>query len=203
MQVITEVEQGSPEWLRLRLGIVTASNMSKLLVDGKGPEGFGADAISYMNGLIGERITEEIADDFVGNRHTERGHLLEPEARRLYESQTELPCQQVSIVLNHGCGYSPDSFVGDNGLNEIKTKLPKLQVEVILNGVVPKDHYAQCMAGLWLAEREWLDFISYWPGMPLFIKRLHRDEAVIAKMADRVKIFYQLLDDRMAKVMGI
>ncbi|AQT10319.1 exonuclease, phage-type [Pseudomonas protegens] len=40
--------------------------------------------------------------------------------------------------------YSPDALVGDKGLTEIKTKLPKFQVSVILAGEVPKEHVAQC-----------------------------------------------------------
>lgn len=203
MQIIRDLEQGSDEWLAIRMGIVTMSNMSALLVNGKGEEGFGAEAFSYMNTLIGERITQEIADPFTGNRHTERGHELEPKARALYEAQTDLSCEQVAIILNHGCGYSPDSLVGDDGLNEIKTKLPKYQVELILSDDVPKEHLAQCQGGLWVSDREWIDFISYWPGMPLFVKRLHRDETMIRKMAERVKTFYEILEDRMNRVLGI
>lgn len=203
MQIIKDLEQGSAEWLSIRMGIVTMSNMSALLVNGKGEAGFGAEAFSYMNTLIGERITQEIADPFTGNRHTERGHELEPKARALYEMQTDLSCEQVAIILNHGCGYSPDSLVGDDGLNEIKTKLPKYQVELILSGEVPKEHLAQCQGGLWVSGREWIDFISYWPGMPLFVKRLHRDEVMIRKMAERVKTFYEILDERMNRVLGV
>jgi len=203
MQIITDLEQGSPEWLAIRMGIVTMSNIGALLVNGKGESGFGAEAFSYMNTLIGERITQEIADPFKGNFHTERGHLLEPKARALYEAQTDLSCKQVAIILNKGCGYSPDSLVGDDGLNEIKTKLPKMQVEVILSDEVPKEHIPQCQGGLWLSEREWIDFISYWPGMPLFVKRLYRDEEMIRKMDERVKTFYEILEDRMNRVLGI
>ncbi len=203
MQVIRDLEQGSTEWHALRSGIVTMSEISSLLVDGKGVEGFGAGAITYMNILIGERITGEPADAFQGNASTERGHELEPKARALYLTQTGLECDQVAIILNHGCGYSPDSLVGADGLNEIKTKLAKFQVEIILSDEVPKEHIAQCQGGLWLSGREWIDFISYCPGMPLFIKRMERDEKLIRKMAERVKTFYELLEDRMNRVLGI
>ena len=57
MQIITEVQQGSQEWLALRLGIITCSELECLLVNGKGEAGFGAGAFTYMNTLIGERIT--------------------------------------------------------------------------------------------------------------------------------------------------
>ncbi|MGY2255070.1 lambda exonuclease family protein [Pseudomonas reactans] len=203
MQIITEVEQGSPEWLALRLGIVTCSELECLLVNGKGEAGFGTGAFTYMNTLIGERITGEAADPFMGNRHTERGHELEGVARTLYEQREEVETKQVAIILNHGAGYSPDSLVGAKGLTEIKTKLPKFQVEVILSGEIPKEHVAQCQGGLWVSEREWIDFVCYWPGMPLFIKRAYRDEAMIRKLSERVSTFYEILDDRMNRVLGI
>lgn len=203
MQIITDIQQGTPEWLALRLGIVTCSELDSLLVNGKGEAGFGAGAFTYMNTLIGERITGELANPFTGNRHTERGHELEGTARILYEDREEVKTTQVGIILNHGIGYSPDSLVLEEGLTEIKTKLPKLQVEVILGGEIPKEHIAQCQGGLWVSEREWIDFICYWPGMPLFIKRAYRDEAMIRKLSERVKTFYEILEDRMNQVLGI
>lgn len=203
MQIIRDIEQGSQEWLSLRLGIVTCSELDCLLVNGKGQAGFGAGAFSYMDQLIGERITGEAADPFQGNRHTERGHELEGKARELYVARTGAELEQVAIILNHGIGYSPDALVGSEGLDEIKTKLPKFQVSVILAGEVPKEHIAQCQGGLWVSEREWIDFISYWPGMPLFIKRMYRDEAVIRTIAERVRVFYELLEERMERVMEV
>ena len=203
MKIISDVEQGTPEWLSLRLGIVTCSELDTLLANGKGEAGLGAGAFTYMDTLIGERITGEAADPFTGNRHTERGHELEGTGRQLFEAQTGVITQQVGIILNHGIGYSPDSLIGADGLCEIKTKLPKFQVGVILGNEIPKDHIAQCQGGLWVSEREWIDFVSYWPGMPLFIKRAYRDEAMIRKLSERVKTFYEILDERMNKVLGI
>lgn len=203
MQIISDVEQGTQAWLDLRLGIITCSELDCLLVNGKGESGFGASAFTYMNTLIGERITGEAADPFCGNRHTERGHELEGVARNLYRDSEEVETTEVGIILNHGIGYSPDALVGEQGLTEIKTKLPKFQVSVILNGEVPKEHVAQCQGGLWVSDREWLDFISYWPGMPLFVKRVYRDEAMIRKLSERVKTFYDILDERMNRVLGI
>ncbi len=203
MQIIRNIEQGSADWHALRSGIVTCSELEYLLVNGKGQAGFGVGAFTYMDQLIGERITGEPADVFQGNRHTERGHELEGKARELYVARTEAELDQVAIILNHGIGYSPDALIAADGLSEIKTKLPKFQVGVILAGEVPKEHIAQCQGGLWVSEREWIDFISYWPGMPLFIKRMHRDEAMIRTIAERVKTFYELLEERMERVMAV
>jgi len=208
MQVITNIEQGSADWLALRLGIATASELDCLLIDPKQVKGepeklLGVAAFTYMDQLIGERITGEAADPFIGNRHTERGHELEVVARGLYEAREDVATEQVAIILNHGAGYSPDALVGRNGLIEIKTKLPKTQVGVILANEVPKEHVVQYQSGLWLAEREWIDFISYWPGMPLFVKRAYRDEVMIKKLEERVKTFYELMEERMNRVLGV
>lgn len=203
MQIVSDLKQGTPEWLQIRLGIATCSEFECLLVNGKGEAGFGAGAFTYMDTLIGERITEEAADPFTGNRHTERGHELEGIARGLYEDRFEVATAECGIILNHGAGYSPDALVSVNGLTEIKTKLPKFQVGVILADEVPKEHIPQCQGGLWISEREWIDFISYWPGMPLFVKRMYRDEVMIRRIAERVKTFYEILDERMNRVLGI
>ncbi|MBW6390195.1 lambda exonuclease family protein [Billgrantia antri] len=202
MQILT-LQQGTPEWHAARLGIVTMSELKTLLVQGKGPEGFGAGALSYMHQLIGERITGEPSNAFQGNAHTQRGHALEPVARELYQEATGLPrLEQVGIILNHGVGYSPDCLVDSQGLAEIKTKLPKYQIELLLEGELPQEHVAQCQGGLWVSEREWIDFVSYWPGMPLFVKRAYRDEALISTIAERVEAFYEEMERRMAMVMA-
>lgn len=203
MRIVTDIEQGTPEWLALRLGIATASELDCLLVSGKHPTGFGVAAFTYMDQLIGERITEEAAELPFQTKATIRGHEQEGVALELYEAREEVKVQKVGIILNRGIGYSPDGLIGTDGLIEIKTKLPKFQVGVILSGEVPKEHVAQCQGGLWASDREWIDFISYWPGMPLFVKRMSRDEAMIRKIAERVKLFYEILDERMNKVLGV
>jgi hypothetical protein len=177
--------------------------MSCLLVDGKSEGGFGAGAITLMNQLIGERFTGESADKFEGNRHTERGHELEPVARAFVSERLEIEILNVGIILHHGCGYSPDGLVGADGLIEIKTKLPKLQIEVILGGEIPKEHVVQCQVGLWISERDHIDFASFWPGMPLFHKRAGRDETMIRKLAERAKTFYEVMEDRTQRIIDL
>jgi hypothetical protein len=201
MQVIKDIEQGSAEWLALRLGILTMSELECLLVNGKGQAGFGVQAFTYMDQLIGERITGEAAELPFTTRATERGHELEGKARDLYVAREGAQLDQATIILNHGVGYPPDAMIGVAGLAEIKTTLPKVQVGVILSGEVPKEHIAQCMGGLWVSEREWIDFISYWPGMPMFVKRMYRDQAMISRISERVSTFYEILDERMDRVM--
>ncbi len=201
MQILA-LEQGTEAWHEARAGLVTMSEVQALLVNGKDPSGFGAGALSYMHQIIGERITGEPSGAFQGNTHTQRGHEMEVIARELYEDRTGNTVEQCGLIVNHGVGYSPDGLVGTEGAVEIKSKLPKLQVEVLLAGEIPKEHMAQIQGGLWVAEREWLDFVSYWPGMPLFVKRAYRDEKMISLISERVEAFYQELDTRMSRVLA-
>lgn len=202
MQILN-IEQGGSDWKAARCGILSASVMSCLLVDGKGKAGFGAAAFTLMNEIIGERFTGVSCDDFNGNFHTSRGHELEPIARAFVSERLGIVIDEVGIILNHGVGYSPDGMVGDDGLVEIKTKLPKLQIEVILAGEIPKEHVVQCQAGLWISERDHIDFASFWPGMPLFHKRAGRDEVMIAKLAERVSTFYELMEERTQQIIDL
>jgi len=85
-------------------------------------------------------------------------------------------------------------------MHEIKTKLPHLHLEALLSGELPPEHKAQCQGGLWVAEREWVDFQSYWPKLPPFIKRVYRDEKYIAELSKAVSEFIAEMDELMAKI---
>lgn len=204
MQIIRNIEQGSEDWLQLRLGIITCSELDALMIEGRQEGGFGVAAYTYMDRLIGERITGAEAEPWRGNKSSERGHVLEPVVRDLYCRRRDMQAEhieQVGIILNRGIGYSPDGLIAGDGLIEVKTKIPEKLVSIILAGEVPKEHVAQCQGGLWVSDREWIDFISYWPGMPLCLVRAERDEAYIRKIAQRVKDFNEIMEARLERVL--
>jgi YqaJ-like recombinase protein len=180
-------EQGSPEWIACRLGIPTASKFATILA--KGREG-GASKTrkEYLFKLLGERVTGEQMYSYQ-NDHMERGKQMEDEARNLYSFREDVDCERVGFIRNFGAGCSPDSLIGDKGMLEIKTKLAHLQIEVLVTGNLPSEHTAQLQGQLWVAEREWVDFVSYWPKTPLYVKRIYRDEAYIKDLAKGVEVF--------------
>lgn len=194
MQIL-DVEQGSREWLEARAGLITCSELESVFSKGTGKNVFGKAAITYMYELIGEQITGEPKECFSGF-HTERGHAHEPVAIELYQLQHDVEIQNCGFIIGEKIGYSPDGLIGSNGLTEIKSKLPKFQAQILYEREIPSEHYMQCMGGLWTAEREWIDFISYCPSMPIFIKRLYRDERVIQEIDDRVDLFLNELERR-------
>ncbi len=138
--------------------------------------------------LAGEILTGEPMESY-SNSHMERGKEQEAEAREAYELMKDVDCQQVGFIRNGDKGCSPDSLIGDDGALEIKTALPHIQVERLLRGDLPPEHRAQVQGVLWVAERAWIDFVSYCPRLPLLIVRVPRDDGYIATLAGAVKEF--------------
>lgn len=191
-------QQNSWEWSQARLGIPTASEFHTVLAKGRGG-GESKTRRTYMLKLIGERLTGQSTEPF-SNLHTERGHEMEPEARNLYAMLRDVECEQIGFLRRYGAGASPDSFVGDDGLLEIKTKLPHLHLELLLAGELPPEHRAQVQGQLWISGRRWLDFLSYWPGLPPFLVRVQRDEAYIDEIDRAVATFREEMDEATVRI---
>lgn len=183
LEVFDDLEQGTDEWLRVRSGIPTSSMFSAVLAKGQ-----GKTRRSYMLQLAGEIITGEPTESFK-NAHMERGHEMEPDAREAYAFITGQTPVEVGFVRNGQKGCSPDSLINDDGMLEIKSKLPARLIDCLLKDEFPSEHKAQCQGAIWVAEREWIDIAVYWPGLPLFIKRATRDEPYIAELSAAVSAF--------------
>jgi hypothetical protein len=195
---IIDCDQGSEAWLAARLGLPTASEFGTILAKGKD----GGESITrrkYLYRLAGEIITGKPEETY-SNGHMDRGKTMEAEARVAYEMAAETWTTQVGFVRNGDKGCSPDSLIGDAGMLEIKTKLPSIMIDVLFRDDVPPEHKAQVQGALWVAEREWHDFVAYYPGMPLFIKRVTRDEPYIKRLADAVDAFNSELHEIVARV---
>jgi len=190
---IFECLQNTPEWFEARRGIVTASRFADVLAKGQ-----GITRRKYMLTLAGEAITGECAESF-SNAHTERGHIMESEARDMYAFTNDVEPLSVGFMRRGRVGASPDSLVGDDGLLEIKTKLPHLQLDVLDKGKLPSEHVAQVQGQLWISGRAWCDFVSYWPRLPLFCIRVERDEAYMASLQQAVDDFIGELDSYIAR----
>jgi hypothetical protein len=184
---IIDVEQGSPEWFAARAGIPTASEFSTVMAVGpKG--GKSLTRIAYLNKLVGEIITGEPMVSFQ-NADMERGKIMEDEARDAYAFTRDVDLLRVGFIRNGDKGASPDSLIGADGGLEIKSAAAHIQVARLLADELPSEHKAQVQGNLWVAERDWWDFVSYCPKLPIFIKRVHRDEEYIKSIAHHVELF--------------
>lgn len=191
---ILDCEQGTDEWFKARCGIVTCTGIAKVLAKGK--NGAPSDTRKrYLYEKVAEEITGKMGEQYT-NAHMERGILHEPIAREMYEITTMQLVKEVGFIRadignNVPLGYSPDGLVGDDGLIEIKSKLPYLQVEILHKGEVPSEHKAQLQGGLLATGRAWIDFVSYCPDMPLFIKRVYPDLEYFEKIKEGLTEFYE------------
>lgn len=195
---IIDCEQGTEEWFLARAGIPTASMFGTVMASGRGG-GESKTRAKYMRQLAGEIITGKPMESFT-NSHMERGHVMEPEARELYAFATDTAPRQVGFIRNGKKGCSPDSLIDATGMLEIKTKLPDLLIECLERDDFPTEHKAQCQGALWVAEREWIDIVVYWPAMPVFIKRAYRDDAYIKTMAEAVEKFNEELETLVQRI---
>ncbi|MHB1939021.1 MAG: lambda exonuclease family protein [Acidobacteriaceae bacterium] len=180
---IFECVQGEPAWFACRLGIPTASRFKDVLAKGQ-----GLTRRKYLYTLASEALTGEVAESYT-NEHMERGKAMEADAREMYAFKYGVEPVQVGFMRRGDAGCSPDSLLGDDGLLEIKTKLPALHLECLELNRLPPEHVAQVQGQLWVSGRQWTDFVSYWPKLPLFCIRVHRDDAYIAMLAAEVQAF--------------
>lgn len=198
MMQVFDCEQGSDEWLAVRAGIPTASEFCTVMAKGR-DGGASKTRRTYMLKLAGEVLTGEPMDRY-SNGHMERGHEMEAEARDLYAFMQDVEPRCVGFIRNGNKGGSPDSLVGDDGGVEIKTALPHIQIERLLAGKVPPEHLPQVQGNIWIAEREWWDFVSYWPKLPPLIVRAYRDEPYIKTLSAAVDQFNEELAELVERI---
>jgi len=187
----TELEQGSDEWLAARCGIVTASVVGQLIT----PKTVKPAANDYSRALAvtltAERITGHV-EPIHENSDMLRGTLDEPFARDKY-AEHFAPVTELGFMLRDDwgfrIGYSPDGLVGDDGLIEIKSRRQKKHLATILADEVPLENMAQCQAGLLVSGREWLDYVSFCSGMPLYVKRVFPSPTWHGAILDAVSAF--------------
>jgi predicted phage-related endonuclease len=190
---IHNVEQNSPAWMNLRLGIITASSMKDVLSKGRSKTATSVTRQTYMDKLMGEQLSGRFPSNYT-NEAMMMGHELEKYAREYYERATGNKVTQVGFITNHDdigtVGFSPDGLIGEDGVLEIKSRMDHVQVRVLLNDAPSPEHYAQMQCGLWVSERQWCDYVSFNEYIPPFIRRVHRDDEFIANMREQVIEFY-------------
>lgn len=199
MKVYSDVVQGSAEWLALRAGRPTASVFSEIVTPG-GKLSKSSDRLMYT--LLAERVMGKPAVEHV-SYWMDRGTNLEAEAVSYFETVREVDTVKVGIVFNDAgtVGASPDRFVGNDGLLEIKC--PSIGVHAAYlfgHAGVDEKYKCQVMGQLWITEREYADTLSYHPELPWAIVRAHRDEAFIATLSEAVLAFSDRLEEAALKL---
>lgn len=193
------IEQGSPEWLAQRLGKATASRIADVIAKTK--TGYSTSRANYAAELVCERLTGAGAERFT-NAAMAWGTEKEPEARAAYEFMRNMDVRLAEFVPHPFIamsGASPDGYIGDDGLIEIKCPITATHIKTLLSGKIADEYVVQMQWQMACTGKAWCDFVSYDPRLPahlqMFISRVPADSARIGELEAEVKSFLAEVSD--------
>jgi hypothetical protein len=135
------------------------------------------------------------------------GTETEPLARAAYEAYADVLVDEVAMIIHptiEAAGASPDGLVGDSGLVEIKCPNTATHIDTLLTQTVPGKYNTQMQWQMACTDREWCDFVSFDPRLPkelqLFVKRVVRNDELIADLEMEVILFLTELENKIKKL---
>lgn len=196
---IHNVEQGTPEWHEARNGLLTASEVNLILTPTLKASN-NDKTRKHVYELAGQRLTgytepQYISDDMI------RGHVDEIKARSAYSEYYE-PVEEIGFITRNiggvTIGYSPDGagVLGNFGI-ECKSRMQKYQTEVITSNEIPTEHMLQLQTGLLVTGWDYIDYISYCGGMPMWVIRCERDEKYQEAIVEAALGFEKQVQEKM------
>lgn len=202
--LIVDCEQGSAEWFAARRGVVTSTNLARIMANGKGMQ-------TYARELAAERLSDEPDGERYESPAMRHGKQYEPRARQRWALDNAGADIVVPGFVYHDetcrSGASGDGICGGVGMLEIKCPQPSTHIAYKLAGVVPKDYEWQVIGELMVPGIEWVDFISYCPqletaGAGYFCVRTTREEKADQIKAAQAAIlkFTAMLDDMVSRL---
>lgn len=187
---IIDCDQGSPEWKQVRCKKVTSSRFKDVLAQGQ-----GKSRESYLWQKVEECITGKVVENSFFSKDMQLGKEREPQARAIYLLESDALSVHVPgfCQLNDYVGASTDGLVDDDGMLEVKCPSMRVQFATVMKAKVPTEHVVQIQGGLWIAGRQWCDFVSSCPllkgRMSYFCVRVFRDEEKIKQIEAEVNMF--------------
>lgn len=197
------MQQRTEEWLQARLGFATASRFGDIIALGARGQYLQART-TYLQELVAERLTGQPvhSDPYVSNE-MKWGIVNEQLGKNEYTMRTGQAIIDAPFVThadqNIKAGASPDGFVGEDGLVEVKSpRTDNYLFKIFALQEVPDEYMAQIQGQMWITGRDWCDFIgsdSRLPkGLDIFVQRVMRDEAYIANLEAEVLKFLAEVD---------
>lgn len=199
-QIIRDIEQGSPEWFKLRCGKITASVMKDVLAKG---EGKMRDAL--IRRVAAEIVTEEPLESYQ-NEFMKRGKEQEAMLRAEYALLAGVDPEPVAFILNGRIGASPDSLVGKERGVEIKSQRADLLIETWRKYMgpseYPPEHAAQIQGSMLVSGFDCWDLAIGAPKMPMFRRTIRRDKRYIQILEDEIHRAHVDIDTLVRRIKG-
>lgn len=193
------VPSGTAEWVKARIGIVTASRLGDVMAKRKDKQE-AAPRRNYMRELVAERMTGFAIDHYVSPA-MQWGLDYENEGKEYYEALSGNLIEPAGFILHRSIadfGATPDGFLSPDGVFEMKAPTTSTHLDWIIDGKVPPEYKPQMLGEMMCTGRQWCDFSSYDPRMPenkrLFVRRYEPTAAEFAEIEDAVRAFLLDLD---------
>lgn len=194
---LLHAEQGSLNWHYSRLGVVTASNASKVVakVDSETRK-------TYMLELIAQ-IATGVAEE-INSKYLDWGKMHESACRASYQFEHDVHVKQVSFVFrdeDYREGVSVDGLaIYHDGLVPVEFKCPYNTVhylKFILDSKIKKEYEWQCQFGMRVIGADLYHVGQYDPRMtvsPFKTMIFEKDEKAQATLNDAVPQFLSDMD---------
>jgi hypothetical protein len=200
MRIYKELEQGSAEWLKIKLAKVTGTRLKEVLAK---------DNLGLVDELIAEMVSEQSKEVRI-NEAMQRGMDMEPIARKAYEDYTGHKVEEFGFLQSSKFdwfGVSPDGLISENGkyLKGIEIKCPNTETHVkwIRQNTLPAEHKYQVYTYFLVNEDQIEhDFVSYdnrFSIKPIHIVNVRREdikeelvevEEALVKFWDKLNKYY-------------
>lgn len=190
------LEQGSPDWIEMRRGVVTGSRFK----DARDRLKSGAPSkacLDYAMDCARERLGGKAPSKFQ-NSAMRTGTEQEPFARARYEAKTGNLVEEVGFYITdcRGFGLSPDGLIDDDGVLEIKCMVSSDTLFTAVADGDVSEYMDQINGYLWLLGRKWVDLVLWIPDMKKeIIRRVERDENAIEALEADMIAFGKTVDE--------
>ena len=138
--------------------------------------------------LTQERRTGRALDGGYVNAAMQWGMDHEDTARRWYSRNRGCQVDQIGFMVHPEydfVGVSPDGLVAHDGLIEIKCPQAKGFRQVMDTRQMPPRYRWQVQGQLWVCDRQWLDFVCFYPPGQGIAIRVHRSTGDFDALATR------------------
>lgn len=186
------VDQRSDEWLDLRAGKITGSQLTKIM-SGTSTQGFK----DTINRIASERaLGETIRDNNFVSYDMQKGIDLEPVAIDVFEKETLISVKDGGFwEYSETIGDSPDgNFNG--GTLEVKVVKYNTIEKYHLSGKMPNDYKWQCQHHLLCSGTDKGFFMAYNELYKPFILEYGVDNDLKDQMLERFDLCEKLISDR-------
>ena len=198
---IHEVEQNSAEWLALRAGRITASELDALVTP-LGKVKTGAGPRTYLMKKLAETWMGAPLATLENIWNLDQGKFLEEQARPAFTFETGQDVRKVGFITTDDgkVGCSPDGLIGANCGLEIKCPHLETAVGYLLDGVLPPEYVLQVQGSLWVTGFPRWMFYSYRRGLPSLVLTVEPDEKIQAAISESVEQFTEAFDAGLARL---